>query len=259
MRYDILNTVRERLTVKNQNWLCVITGETGSGKSWTALKIGALLDENFNIDKVAFEPVDIIPLIGTSEHGDIIVMDEAGISFGARSFMSKHNRALGNIFQSFRYKQIGLIWTLPDASMIDVQARRLMHTFLETMPIDYERGLTRVKWFDIYTDKWTGEYRHRYPRVNIPKYGQVVVKVVKFPKPPSYITDDYQIKKDEAFMHLLEESSEILKDAKKTKKKTERVIKTVDTTPIDNPNIKGDPIMALYAKMAQKKKVSLED
>ena len=205
---DLLSRVRRRLET-NRNWLCMIVGDTGSGKSFTALKIGELLDPDFDAKNVAFSPLELIQLIKISKPGDVVVMDEAGIQFGARNFMSRSNKILSGIFQAFRFKQIILIWTLPDLSMIDITARRLLHTYIETIGVDYKHEQTVVKWFDVKIDRWTGEYKHVYPRI-MTSEGPVVVRTVRFGKPSDELIEAYESKKSKAFDEMLDNYEKML-------------------------------------------------
>jgi len=198
----VTNVVKARLQ-RNQNWLCVITGDTGTGKSFSSLRLGSLVDEDFRIENVVFDIKELIDLIEVRPPGSLLVLDEAGISFGSRDFMSKQNKVMSSVIQMFRFKQIALIWTLPDISMIDIQARRLMHNFLETQPIDYKKEQTRVKWFEVYIDRWTGEFRHRFMKVETGNMGFAVVKVVNFNKPSEDLIKSYEKKKKQAFENLL--------------------------------------------------------
>ena len=198
----VTNVVKARLQ-RNQNWLCVITGDTGTGKSFSSLRLGSLVDEDFRIENVVFDVKELIDLIEVRPPGSLLVLDEAGISFGSRDFMSKQNKVMSSVIQMFRFKQIALIWTLPDISMIDIQARRLMHNFLETQPIDYKKEQTRVKWFEVYIDRWTGEFRHRFMKVETGNMGFAVVKVVNFNKPSEDLIKSYEKKKKQAFENLL--------------------------------------------------------
>ena len=204
------NVVKARLQ-RNQNWLCVITGDTGTGKSFSSLRLGSLVDEDFRIENVVFDVKELIDLIEVRPPGSLLVLDEAGISFGSRDFMSKQNKVMSSVIQMFRFKQIALIWTLPDISMIDIQARRLMHNFLETQPIDYKKEQTRVKWFEVYIDRWTGEFRHRFMKVETGNMGFAVVKVVNFNKPSEDLIKSYEKKKEQAFENLLSTARNKLK------------------------------------------------
>lgn len=204
------SVVKARLQ-RNQNWLCVITGDTGTGKSFSSLRLGSLIDEDFKIENVVFDVKELIDLIEVRPPGSLLVLDEAGISFGSRDFMSKQNKVMSSVIQMFRFKQIALIWTLPDISMIDIQARRLMHNFLETQPIDYKKEQTRVKWFEVYIDRWTGEFRHRFMKVETGNMGFAVVKVVNFNKPSEDLIKSYEKKKRQAFENLLSTARNKLK------------------------------------------------
>lgn len=213
-RVDILNTVRARFE-HNQNWLCIIVGDTGSGKSWTAIKIGSCLDPNFVANNVAFNTQELIHLIKTLPQKSLIVMDEAGVSYGSRESMSRQNVVMSKIFQAFRFKQIALIWTLPDTHQIDINARRLLHSYLETLPIDYEHGRSRVKWFNVRVDRWNAKIYTVYPRIRTSS-GVKTITSVRFAKPPQDIIEAYEKKKQEAFCRLID-SCEVDGEAKSKK------------------------------------------
>jgi len=214
-RVDILDTVRTRF-VHNKNWLAIIVGNTGSGKSFTAIKIGMCLDSNFTANNVAFNTQELIQLIKTLPPRSMIVMDEAGVSYGSRESMSHQNVLMSKIFQAFRFKQIGLIWTLPDTHQIDINARRLLHNYLETLPIDYEHERSRVRWYNIRIDRWNAKVFTVYPRI-MTSSGVKVVTSVKFAKPPQDIIEAYEKKKEEAFYRLIDSCEMVNGNIKKKK------------------------------------------
>ena len=80
----VLNRVRQRLWRENKNWLAAIYGETGSGKSYTAITMAFYIDHGFSIDKVFFSCKDFIHALnqGLLKKGSCAILDEAGISFG---------------------------------------------------------------------------------------------------------------------------------------------------------------------------------
>lgn len=193
----------------NRNWLAIITGETGSGKSWTAAKMGedlsAMTNRPFSSKNIVFEADALLEFIQNSKPRSVIVLDEAGVELAAREFMSQRNRSMGKVFQVFRYKQLALIWTLPDLSMIDIQIRKLIHSFIETQPIDYVREKTRVKWFNIFIDRWTGEITRQFPRVRINGV-TYVARGFSFRKPNMDIIKPYEINKEVFFTKLLKDA-----------------------------------------------------
>lgn len=202
---------------RNQNWLAILTGEPGTGKSWTAMKIGDDLSKmtgrEFTVKNIVFEVEDLLKLIQVLPPKSVIILDEAGVELAAREFMSARNRAMGKIFQVFRYKQLALIWTLPDLSMIDVQIRKLIQTFMETLPIDYVEEKTRIKWFNVSIDRWTGDVTRQYPRVRI-KGVTYVARMLKFGKPSPELIIPYEKNKNTFFNKLMIESQNEVQKSK---------------------------------------------
>jgi len=78
--YSIIKYIKNRIK-NNKNFLCTITGPTGSGKTWSALSIASLLDSEFNINRVIFRGRELMKLIneGDLKPGSVIIWDEAGV------------------------------------------------------------------------------------------------------------------------------------------------------------------------------------
>jgi hypothetical protein len=207
--YDLLEQEVCTRIKNNQNWLCTITGATGTGKSYIAMRMGEILADqlgvDFGISNIALDINEVLEMIESLKPGGIIIMDEAGVQYDARSFMTKRNKQLSKIFQMFRFKNLVLIWTLPDARMVDINARRLMHAFMETAEIDYERNLASAKFFKVFVDRWAGDIKHVYPR-----FSRGVITRVEFRKPNDELIQDYEAKKAEQFNVLLRETRTML-------------------------------------------------
>ena len=62
VRSGFLGYVHNRINA-NKNFICAITGSTGSGKSWSGIKLCSMLDKDFNCDNICFSAVDIMKLI----------------------------------------------------------------------------------------------------------------------------------------------------------------------------------------------------
>jgi len=118
-----------------RNFLIAIVGETGSGKSYMALRLGEVLDPNqdFNIDHVTFTPDEFFDFLSKAKHNCFVVFDEAGVSFSHREYMSMINKMLGMVFQTFRYKFINVIFTLPSLGYMDYVGRGLLHCVIRML------------------------------------------------------------------------------------------------------------------------------
>lgn len=194
------NNIRNRMIVNNQNWLCVIIGKTGSGKSYAGMSIG----EEFNGDRftarnVLFNPIEFLNAIkdyGNIKKGDIFVFDEAGVNMSARNWQSVQNKILGIILQTFRFLNIGVIFTVPDISFVDVQARKLFHHVLETQFIDKERQLCYLVPREVVTNLFSPKIFYKYPRVKI-NGKEIGISGLYLPKPSKRIIDEYEERKQE--------------------------------------------------------------
>ena len=116
----------------NQNFVAVITGETGSGKSYSALSYCLQIDPTFNPEKqVVFYFKDLMQLINDDEFHNrqwkIIMWDEIQIEMSNRKWQSKLNQSIIQLLSTFRAQNIILIMTAPNKSMLDAQVKKLLH------------------------------------------------------------------------------------------------------------------------------------
>lgn len=116
----------------NQNFVAVITGETGSGKSYSALSYCLQIDPNFDPEKqVVFYFKDLMRLINDDEFHKkeykIIMWDEIQIEMSNRKWQSKLNQSIIQLLSTFRAQNIILLMTAPNKSMLDAQVKKLLH------------------------------------------------------------------------------------------------------------------------------------
>lgn len=155
----------------NQNMLIAITGGTGSGKTWTALRLAEQLSTErgvpFTVDNVCLSVKDLLSLVvnGNLPKGSVILMDESGISANNRNWQSTNNKMLQFLLQTFRHRNIIVLFTSPDLAFVDKASRKLLHLWFETARID------RVKHVNWCIPKWvkvnqsTGDFYFNLPRV----------------------------------------------------------------------------------------------
>lgn len=203
----ILNNVRRRLHRLNQNWIAVITGSVGSGKSWTGIKICRYIDNDFTIDRVVFSAKELLDLVRSGElkRGSAILLDEAGIAMGSREFQSKENKQLSALFQTFRSLNYALVITVPNMAFIDRQARMVLHAIIETQSIDRKRGICRVKYKNVKLHWKTQEPRGYYPWVQRDDGFAMRAPFMSVHKPPKELTDPYESKKKIFLKELVDE------------------------------------------------------
>src|SRR3990167_991938 len=193
----LLLRVKKRLYDYNQNWLCIVIGATGSGKSWLAIRLAELLDSQFNKDNIVFAADSFLEFVQSyrMRKGSVIVWDEAGVSLSSRQSMTRINKAIGFYLQSFRSRNTALIFTLPSLAMLDRQARQLAHVILETKRIDRQHNECIFKWLEVSTNPRSGKIYQKYPRIRKPDGIMQKVIQVRVGVPSLKLRRDYEKKK----------------------------------------------------------------
>jgi len=224
----ILASVKSRLWRKNQNWICAIVGSTGSGKSYSAMRLAEIIDKDFNINKVFFRIRDFITAINKKEikKGSCVVIDEAGIGWAARSFMEQENRDMSALFQAVRFMNFGIILTVPSLFMVDKHGRDLLHATGRTLGINRTEGYVKLQYKIQNIDALTGHKVYRkYPRVRQPNGQLKRITFIKVHKPSKKLIQNYE-KRKRIFAEEL--FAEIDKRMGKKDEKDKRIVKKPD-------------------------------
>lgn len=139
-----LDEVRYRVLEKDFDFVTIVDGREGSGKSVLAQQIASYLDPNFNLDNIVFTSEDFIKKIKDprTKKGSCIILDEAFNAINSRSSMSEVNRSMGAIATEMRQKNLFILIVLPSYFDLDKQfaihrASSLIHVYLKD---NVERG-----------------------------------------------------------------------------------------------------------------------
>ena len=82
------NYIKSRVD-RNQNYVMLFVGQTGTGKSYAAMSLAEHVDPNFNINRVVFTADEFIAILNqdkTMVKGSVIMWDEAGVGMPAREW-----------------------------------------------------------------------------------------------------------------------------------------------------------------------------
>ena len=248
----LVKDIHNRLFKLNKNWLGIICGGTGSGKSYSAIKLAEEIDPNFNIDQIVFSGEEFLEILTSKKlkRGSCIIWDEAGVGIPKREWYTISNKMINYVLQTFRYENLAVIFTVPTMSFIDSNSQKLFHCYIETMRIEQakKRAICKVKRM-IYFAQRDKTYYMYY------RNGNTVIAENSFGLASKKILEDYE-KKKSGWANELKESA--LRDLRK-QKELSKSVKKQDTQPEEMfEQLKGDKDLVMKLSTTYRKKPCLK-
>jgi len=214
---QVLKTeIWNRINVGNQHYMAAIVGPEGSGKSWTSLKIAELIDPSFDADRVMFDPHSFMEQLtewkdAGETRGKMIVVDEAGVGIGSRSWYDKDQIQLNKVLQVIRSENMGMIFTLPRLSELDSQTRGRLRAMIkmDNMKPGQYADVRYLRWQPA-RDERSKVYR-KYP---ILRNGASRKKIrrLRFGPPSQELVNAYESRKDTFQEQLYEDTTKQIGD-----------------------------------------------
>lgn len=126
--------IRNLVLFKDRDWLAVVDGDEGSGKSVLAMQVCKILDPNFALENIVFTSDEFINKIKKSKKGTAILLDEGYVAANARSSLSEVNRAMVGLATEMRQKNLFVVICIPSFFDLDKyfaihRSRVLFHTY----------------------------------------------------------------------------------------------------------------------------------
>lgn len=142
---------------RENNWAAfVMVGREGSGKSHTTARILRDVDPTFDAERVFFDPVDLIKFINDLDEderqGKAVMLDEAGVGMGVRSWYEKDQINVNKAFQTLRDDNMIVALTLPSFGLLDSQLRPRLHGFCEMRAL-HDGDYAVWSWKDIVVNR----------------------------------------------------------------------------------------------------------
>jgi len=146
---NVLGYIKEQVHTYNRNFVGIVVGRVGTGKSYTTIRFAEELDPTFNVDRIVFKVEDLLDIVHENKlpPGSVIVFDEAGIGVSNRQhYMNKFNKAMGFLLQTWRARNLILFVTVPDLGFVDAGVRKMFDALIETTKVIKSKRVVRVKW-----------------------------------------------------------------------------------------------------------------
>lgn len=186
----------KRATSEEWDFIALIDGVEGSGKSGLAMTCAYYLDRSFNHDRIVFTPEQAIEAIDKAQPGQAIVWDEFVLGGLSDDAMKSTQTTLVKKFTTIRKKRLYIFLVIPYIFMLRKyfvmgRARFLMHTYT---PDGIKRGNVKIYNYERKNNLYMrGKKFHEY---NIrPNY---VTSFGKAKNWPFLDWEAYEAKKDEA-------------------------------------------------------------
>ena len=189
---DPLLDIMQRIYCKNMNWLGIICGATGSGKSFSAIDLCYMIDPSFDEYNIVFETHDFAKLLNDPKihKGSAVLYDEFGKGASSREWYTEENKQLGKILQTFRRMNVAVAFTVPTWDFVDKIPRKLVHTYIETFGINQHDRQSTVKWYNLQINPRFAKTYNRFPQIL-----QSKIRYVKLRKAPHQILRGYEQRK----------------------------------------------------------------
>ena len=217
-----ISYIRGRIR-KKKNFLGMMTGPPGSGKSLGCCSIGEQIDPNFSIKQVVTSARQLLQLIndGAVKPGSCIVWEEAGISQSSREWQSVSNKIINFLLQTFRHKRLILILNVPYIDFIDANSRKLFCAQFETVSIDYAKRTLKVKPLLMQYNPRIKKFYNKFLRIKTPR-GVFPLKAWNIPAPSPQLIKDYEVLKENFTSALNKDILSQLDEMEKKKSKDYR-------------------------------------
>ena len=102
---EVLTGFKKSVLKRNTTAVIIIDGRSGMGKTTLGNQLGYLLDDNYGIDKIYYEPNKFLEGLNKAKKGDYLMFDEAMI-ISSRSAMSEVNKMMIMAMSMIRSKQL---------------------------------------------------------------------------------------------------------------------------------------------------------
>lgn len=210
--------IKERIAT-NRNFVCLGHGGTGTGKSYACLAIALMLDPTFNASRIIFSAREFLHIMKTDAvgPGQAVCFEECGQAMDSADWQSTTNKALRHVFETCRSRRQIILMNTPSVGFLSKGVRVLLHAVFNVQSIDRLHGIAKLHIEGCqYNSKNDKQY---FKRLRMRVDGKKVpINSWKVPKPPQWLIDQYEAKK-QAFQTKLYEDLDDKLEGLETKSK----------------------------------------
>lgn len=137
----IFEDIKAKIYKREENAIILFLGKVRKGKSFCSISLGEYIDSRFNVEKnVVYEIDEFYRIINDPNTNQItIIIEELGVKFDKRRFMSLQNMIISHTLQTFAHKRLCLIMNCPSMSYIDARFESMID-YVFTVKHAYKQG-----------------------------------------------------------------------------------------------------------------------
>lgn len=144
-------------------YILLVSGHIGTGKTMASLSLAEDIDPHFNIDRIAFNTKELLSIMDKGmPEGSVIVWKEISGHIYSRECY-EINVMMPSLFEKVNKNKWILIVILESVNHFDNKIRAIVNGFAMTVRIDL--GFGWIRYFNVIVDKENKKILHRYPRI----------------------------------------------------------------------------------------------
>ena len=125
LKHFLDEKVIKRINGRDKDYVMLVSGYEGAGKSTWAIQAAKYVDNNFCLDRVVFTPEAFRAAINAAEKGQCVVYDEAVTGLTAGGSITKVGRLLKSMMMQMRQKNLFVIIVIP--SVFELNKYAVLH------------------------------------------------------------------------------------------------------------------------------------
>jgi hypothetical protein len=116
--YTLTQVIKNKINNDDSQFLCIISGGVGSGKSLFAQWLGFAIDPTLSEDRICFNKKEFIDAI-LKYRNKVIIADEGIAVFFSRASMTKEGRLISELMAQIRQKNLCILICIPEILTMD--------------------------------------------------------------------------------------------------------------------------------------------
>lgn len=192
---SIFEMIHKKLQKTDTEYLIIVGGKTGSGKSVFSQIASWLVDKTFfgqsGLDRVCFNPVEFSKAIRSSRK-QAVICDEAISVLFSRAAMVADNRVTVQLLNQIRQRNLCLFLLVPNPMDLDKSIREKADMYIEIYEYTNNRGQLFKGCADVYPDFRKGNVKLKTAMFHyLELKRRNPIAFIKPPKPFTYWQGDY--------------------------------------------------------------------